>query len=56
MLLTIVALITFFGSTHIALKVVELQQVRWIRQTWTAYLNNIANHVNPTHETLPGDM
>ena len=56
MLLTIAVLITLFGSAHIALKVVEIKQRSWMRQTWTAYLNNIANHVNPTHQTLPGDM
>lgn len=56
MLLTIAALITLFGTVLVALKVYEIKQISWIRQTWTPYLNNVANHVNPTHTTLPGDM
>lgn len=56
MLVSITVLICIFGTASLALKVVEIKQLNWITKTWTAYLNNIANHVNPKHDTLPGDM
>jgi hypothetical protein len=55
-MLTIAVLIVLFGTVNIALKVHELKQLSWMRLTWTPYLNDIENHINPTHKTLPGDM
>jgi hypothetical protein len=52
----IAMLITLFGGADIVLKLLTLKELSWFRLTWTPYLNNIANHVNPGHTTPPGDM
>lgn len=53
---------TFSGGS-VALNAVVLvrlsahgTQLDWLKATLIPWLNNIGNHLNPNHTTLPGDI
>lgn len=55
MLLAIMLLVLLLVLAHILLSFYILQEFLWIKAVLIPWMNNIGNHVNPNHTTLPGD-
>jgi Na+-transporting NADH:ubiquinone oxidoreductase subunit NqrB len=56
MIAIVIALFILLFIEVAAVGWIALKRFSWLEQALIPWMVNLSNHINPSHDTLPGDM